>query len=243
MGITEAEFSELPRHLKLAAQKGGAEGLLEAGFKPRAQQQQQQPAYGSSQQQQAGQQEQGVQQAEGQAGQAGGEQEVRGVYGPSWKRQYMFVAATMPAEGDTSVGAQLLARFPQAAWLTGRQLHQSKRALLHRWQRVEDEAHRSQMLQEVVAGDEQLAAGTGRMLVFARDVASAQATAEALQGASEVAVLQYHKGVSSADRAAALVQLSSEQGLVMVCTDAAARGLDVPDVTHVVQVGQQWVVV
>ena len=36
-------------------------------------------------------------------------------------------------------------------------------------------------------------------------------------------------------QAEALQRISSEQGLVMVCTDAAARGLDIPHVTHVVQ--------
>ena len=48
--------------------------------------------------------------------------------------------------------------------------------------------------------------------------------------------LQYHKGVPQEERAAALERMGSEQGVVMVCTDAAARGLDVPDITHVVQV-------
>ncbi len=36
-------------------------------------------------------------------------------------------------------------------------------------------------------------------------------------------------------QAEALHRISSEQGLVMVSTDAAARGLDIPHVTHVVQ--------
>ena len=100
-------------------------------------------------------------------------------------------------------------------------------------------------VQEVVAADEQLQAGEGRMLVFARDVATAEATAAALQagsgsggggGAGGVPVLRYHKGVPAGERGEALARLGSQAGLVMVCTDAAARGLDVPDVTHVVQV-------
>lgn len=47
--------------------------------------------------------------------------------------------------------------------------------------------------QEVVAADEGLQAGRGRMLVFARDVASAEATADALEGACGLPVLRYHK--------------------------------------------------
>ena len=159
-----------------------------------------------------------------------------------------------------------------------------------------------------MAADEELQAGRGRVLVFARDVASAEATADALQGACGLPVLRYHKvgrvGVSgwrlvggcdggsggrlqatsecepgqlcwasarrrrahgllmrsypppvpctrpappcpplhctqavpAAERAEALARISQGAGLVLVCTDAAARGLDVPDVTHVVQV-------
>lgn len=90
-------------------------------------------------------------------------------------------------------------------------------------------------LQDVVASDPLLQAGRGRMLVFARDVAAAGATAADLAGAG-LPVLQYHKGVPAAERAVALGRMRAEQGLVMVCTDAAARGLDVPDVSHVVQV-------
>lgn len=146
----------------------------------------------------------------------------------------MFVAATMPAEGERSVGAELAARFPEAAWLAGKQLHQSKRAVDHGWRRVEDGRHRAEVLQEVLMADEQLQAGGGRMLVFARDVASAEATAAALESTGQP-VLRYHKGVPAAHRAVALERMAKQQGLVMVCTDAAARGLDVPDITHVVQ--------
>ena len=44
------------------------------------------------------------------------------------------------------------------------------------------------------------------------------------------------QAVPAAVRAEALSRISQGSGLVLVCTDAAARGLDVPDVTHVVQV-------
>jgi superfamily II DNA/RNA helicase len=225
----------LPRHLKQAAKFGGAAGMLDAGFKPRPQQ---------AAQQQAPPPQWELRQGEGEEGGL-----LPQVYGPSWQRQYAFVAATMPSEGDTSVGAELTARFPGATWLAGRQLHQSKRSVEHTWRRVEDGQHRAQVLQEVVSADEELAAGSGRMLVFARDVASAQATAAALEGRYGSSsgsgggsrglppVLQYHKGVPAEERAAALARMGAEQGLVMVCTDAAARGLDVPDITHVVQVG------
>ncbi|KAI7840009.1 hypothetical protein COHA_006274 [Chlorella ohadii] len=219
VGLSEDEFADLPYHLRRAALRGGAEGLLEAGFRGGN-------GSGPAGQQQA-QQEQQEQRQDGAY--------PPGVHGPSWRRQYVFVAATMPAEGERSVGGELAARFPDATWLAGRQLHQSKRALQHSWRRVEDEQHRAEVLQEVVAADEDLQAGRGRMLVFARDVASAEATADALEGACGLPVLRYHKAVPAAARADALARISQGSGLVLVCTDAAARGLDVPDVTHVVQ--------
>ena len=41
--------------------------------------------------------------------------------------------------------------------------------------------------------------------------------------------------VPQTERATALERISGEEGLVLVCTDAAARGLDLPGITHVVQ--------
>lgn len=235
VGLTEDEFAELPRHLKQAAKLGGAQGLLDAGFRPRRQPPgQAASSSGNGAGPGAGSHGEGEEQQRWLRGLEEGAHPELGVQGPSWRRQYVFVAATMPAEGERSVGAEIAARFPQAAWLAGRQLHQSKRALEHAWRRVEDAEERAQALQDVVASDPLLQAGRGRMLVFARDVAAAGATAADLAGAG-LPVLQYHKGVPAAERAVALGRMRAEQGLVMVCTDAAARGLDVPDVSHVVQ--------
>lgn len=143
VGLSEDEFADLPYHLRRAALRSGVEGLLEAGFRPR------QAAGSSSASDGSGPAAQQQQQ------QWGGEHEgarAPGVHGPSWRRQYVFVAATMPAEGERSVGAELAARFPEATWLAGRQLHQSKRALQHSWREVDDERHRAQVLQVRLGG-------------------------------------------------------------------------------------------
>jgi superfamily II DNA/RNA helicase len=53
----------------------------------------------------------------------------------------------------------------------------------------------------------------------------------------------YHKNVPKEERDAALAAFADTAAggaggnVVMVSTDAAARGIDLPDVTHVVQVG------
>ena len=38
------------------------------------------------------------------------------------------------------------------------------------------------------------------------------------------------------ERAEALERMQQQPGGIMVCTDAAARGIDIQDITHVVQV-------
>lgn len=76
-----------------------------------------------------------------------------------------------------------------------------------------------------------------RTLVFANSTDAAEAVSKLLtsQGLSP---LKYHSGQTATDKAAAIRRFS-EQGGVLVCTDAAARGLDVPDVGHVIQV-RRW---
>jgi superfamily II DNA/RNA helicase len=45
----------------------------------------------------------------------------------------------------------------------------------------------------------------------------------------------YHKKLPEAARKEALQKLREREGGVLVCTDAAARGLDFPNVSHVIQ--------
>jgi superfamily II DNA/RNA helicase len=77
-------------------------------------------------------------------------------------------------------------------------------------------------------------------MVFARDTAAADAVAAALAEGG-VGHVVYHKGVAAEARDAALAAMGAPPaaagapGAVMVCTDAAARGIDIPGVTHVIQ--------
>lgn len=63
-----------------------------------------------------------------------------------WKLQYLFVAATMPAEGDKTAGAEIAAAFPSAVWISGKQLHQSRRNVTHNWKKVGDDWDRMDAL-------------------------------------------------------------------------------------------------
>lgn len=73
--------------------------------------------------------------------------------------------------------------------------------------------------------------------MFAADGASADAASEVLAGGNVPHVV-YHKSRPMGEQAAALATLREQPGCVMVCTDAAARGLDVEDIKHVVQVSR-----
>lgn len=155
-----------------------------------------------------------------------------------WRRQYAFVGATIPGEGRKSVAEGLRTKFPQAVWLSGGGLHQPQATLHFDWRLVDDATWLSSLQEAVIGGHLGAAAanqeGCGRTLVFARDVAAAKEVAQCLT-AGGAKVLTYHKGVSATDRDAALDLLASNAGVVVVATDSAARGLDIPGVAHVVQ--------
>jgi superfamily II DNA/RNA helicase len=86
-----------------------------------------------------------------------------------------------------------------------------------------------------------------RMMVFTKDTAASKGVAARLEAAFDVGedgghagnqdilIVSYHKGMRQEDRADALQALRDEtRPIVLVCTDATARGLDVPGVSHVV---------
>lgn len=76
--------------------------------------------------------------------------------------------------------------------------------------------------------------GAVRTMVFANTVEAAEAVAKILTGAN-VQCMRYHSGISPEERAENLLDFHQNGG-VFVCTDAAARGLDIPYVSHVIQV-------
>lgn len=71
-------------------------------------------------------------------------------------------------------------------------------------------------------------------MVFTNTVDAAESVAKILQRVG-IKCLSYHSETSLEERATNLATFR-ENGGVLVCTDAAARGLDIPNVSHVVQV-------
>lgn len=76
--------------------------------------------------------------------------------------------------------------------------------------------------------------GQCRTMVFANTVDAVESVAKILMRAGIECYL-YHKDCSLEDRAKTLVDFQ-EKGGILVCTDAAARGIDIPNVSHVIQV-------
>ena len=73
-----------------------------------------------------------------------------------------------------------------------------------------------------------------RTMVFTNTVDAANSVSDILQRVG-ISCILYHRESSLEERANNL-QSFRENGGVLVCTDAAARGLDVPNVSHVIQV-------
>lgn len=164
-------------------------------------------------------------------------------YGPYLQRQYLFVAATMPSLTKADVGIELQKRFKDAVWVSGDMLHQIKPHVEHVWRRLRGPEEADAALVEAVQGDPDYQAGQARVLVFARDTVTADQLADLLADQGIPNVL-YHKNIPKEERDAALAAFAdaaaaaaggSGGNVVMVSTDAAARGIDLPDVTHVVQ--------
>lgn len=70
-------------------------------------------------------------------------------------------------------------------------------------------------------------------LIFCNTVSSCKAIEFALTGAG-TSCLSYHGDLSSTDRASNLEKFRNGEERYLVCTDIAARGLDIPEVNHVI---------
>ncbi|CAK7332783.1 unnamed protein product [Dovyalis caffra] len=75
--------------------------------------------------------------------------------------------------------------------------------------------------------------GVSRTMVFANTVEAVEAVCKILSRAG-IGCFCYHKDCSLEERAKTLADFR-EKGGIFVCTDAAARGVDIPNVSHVIQ--------
>ncbi|CAN8244930.1 unnamed protein product [Cochlearia groenlandica] len=153
---------------------------------------------------------------------------VRKVYTRS--KQYVFIAATLPVNGKKTAGGMLKYMFPDAIWVSGNFLHRNSPRLEQKWIEVTVDTQVDALIEAVGNNNNN---STERTMVFANTVEAVEAVADILEKAS-IQCYRYHKNHTLEERANILADFR-ENGGVFVCTDAAARGVDVPNVSHVIQ--------
>ncbi|XP_060214384.1 DEAD-box ATP-dependent RNA helicase 22 [Lycium barbarum] len=158
---------------------------------------------------------------------------VRKIYERS--KQYIFVAATLPENGKRTAGGVLKRMFPDATWVSGNYLHQHSPRLEQKWIEVSVDTQVDTLINAVKNGNCMADSGPTvlRTMVFANTVDAVEAVATILTGAG-LQCFRYHSDSSLEERTKNLLDFQQEGG-VFVCTDAAARGIDIPNVSHVIQ--------
>ncbi|CAA7047360.1 unnamed protein product [Microthlaspi erraticum] len=154
---------------------------------------------------------------------------VRKIYTRS--KQYVFIAATLPVNGKKTAGGLLKHMFPDAVWVSGNFLHRNSPRLKQKWVEVTVDTQVDALIEAVSSNNSNN--NTERTMVFANTVEAVEAVADVLEKAS-IQCYRYHKNHTLEERANILADFR-ENGGVFVCTDAAARGVDVPNVSHVIQ--------
>ncbi|XP_024042387.1 DEAD-box ATP-dependent RNA helicase 22 isoform X1 [Citrus clementina] len=147
-------------------------------------------------------------------------------------KQYIFVAATLPINGKKTAGAVLKQMFPDVDWISGNYLHFHNPRLKEKWIEVTVDTQVDALI-EAVKERLEFGAETSRTMVFANTVDAVYAVTKILKTAG-IECYCYHKDLSLEERAKTLINFQ-EKGGVFVCTDAAARGIDIPNVSHVIQ--------
>ncbi|GMH38767.1 hypothetical protein BSKO_06651 [Bryopsis sp. KO-2023] len=147
---------------------------------------------------------------------------------PPWHRQYIFVAATVPSEAKKNVATDIRSVCPDIEWVTSSGLHKTISTVDHQWVDVSESDPRIALFRALEDS------GGGRTLVFAKDSIAAGQIQELISSRGVDAVL-YHSKLRHDDAQKSLQMFRTNPDKIMVCTDAASRGLDVPNVTHVIQ--------
>ncbi|KAJ6795986.1 DEAD-box ATP-dependent RNA helicase 22 [Iris pallida] len=152
-------------------------------------------------------------------------------------KQYIFVAATLPENGKKTAGGVLRRMFPDAIWVSGNYLHRHSPRLEQRWIEVTGDTQVNALLEAVRCSYKNKVevsdAYIERTMVFTNTVDAAESVVNILQRVG-IECSAYHSETSVEVRTKNLTYFR-EKGGVLVCTDAAARGLDIPNVSHVIQ--------
>jgi len=173
------------------------------------------------------------------------------------KTQHVFVAATLPDFGLRSVDAYLSKKFPRAVRVSTSGMHNARHYGLGDagtvWVQEEDKKGRMERLVELLkTSPEQGGLEGEKVMVFLNSVDDVEGASQALSRAGFPA-LPFHAKLSLQERATTLERFrkydagaAASAGVddggggggaipILVCTDLASRGLDIPGVTAIVQ--------
>ncbi len=172
------------------------------------------------------------------------------------KTQHVLAAATLPNMGLKSADAYVQKKFPYATRVTMKGMHNARHyGLQDSTEWIQDDYDeempkkiRMERLIEILDKDSSSEDGVGlkggKIMVFLNSATDVDSATGALQRAG-INVVPFHAKMSLAERTENLNKFrrfvaydednNDDAVPVLVCTDLAARGLDIPGVTSVVQ--------
>lgn len=163
----------------------------------------------------------------------GGKGKVGLGQGRDFRRQYIFAAATVMSSGKKTPGAMIKYGFPDAVWIEGRRLHRSVASVNQTWVQATLET-RAAALADAVGLTSSPDAPREKTMVFVNTAAAADEIAREFN-VLNLSAAAFHADMPSHDRAMRLKDFADGALDALVCTDSAARGVDIPGVAHVVQ--------
>jgi superfamily II DNA/RNA helicase len=163
------------------------------------------------------------------------------------KTQHVFVAATLPDMGLRSVDAYLEKKFPNANRITTAGMHNARHYGLSQTTLWIDQDSKKARMEQFVELCQQSPEEGGlkgeKVMVFLNSVDDVEGASQALNRAG-MNSLPYHAKIKLGDRTETLERFrkydrdapeDDETVPILVCTDLASRGLDLPGVNTVVQ--------
>uniref|UniRef100_A0A7S2XFB3 ATP-dependent RNA helicase n=1 Tax=Lotharella oceanica TaxID=641309 RepID=A0A7S2XFB3_9EUKA len=149
--------------------------------------------------------------------------------------QFVLSAATIPNMGLKSVDRSIEKRFPNAEHVRAKLMHKHHPSTQQDF--VKTTKDFDDKVSKVLESLEKHSKDNPKTIVFANTAKDAQRFADALMDVYEHPdlIFPYHKDIPADERDSVLGLFRKTPNGVLVCTDLGARGLDIPDVRHVIQ--------
>ncbi|EPR59668.1 DEAD/DEAH box helicase domain-containing protein [Toxoplasma gondii GAB2-2007-GAL-DOM2] len=151
------------------------------------------------------------------------------------RTQYIFAAATIPDRGPKSVRKVISRLCPRATFFCTDSLHQHREQLQQEFVQVPAGASDDERVSLLLSRLKKLG-GSDKVMIFCNTAQTARSLFEALEKALPTTRPKlFSSEIDQKDRSFNLGLFARGKSRVLVCTDAASRGLDIAGVTLVVQ--------